>query len=139
MERTLERTSKFRLAGTALIPKTCRCQKSKCLKNYCDCFAAAQSCTENCCCVFCENKCVPNSLARTPMTPTNQPRTPMSEATEVTAMLGSFSPFEKFIDESHQVVEISLPDMVTSDMSTNTTPISTLLNCEYDFMTQFDS
>ncbi|KAK9815528.1 hypothetical protein WJX72_005173 [[Myrmecia] bisecta] len=35
-------------------PKTCNCKKSKCLKLYCDCFAAGQSCT-NCTCQNCSN------------------------------------------------------------------------------------
>ena len=33
----------------------CKCQKSKCLKNYCDCFAKGQLCKEGCQCVDCSN------------------------------------------------------------------------------------
>lgn len=41
--------------------KHCHCKKSKCLKLYCDCFAAGLYCT-NCQCVACantlDNECV---------------------------------------------------------------------------------
>ncbi len=33
----------------------CNCKKSKCLKLYCDCFAAGESCTKDCNCVGCYN------------------------------------------------------------------------------------
>eukprot|EP00658_Telonema_sp_P-2_P080648 TRINITY_DN8068_c0_g1_i2.p1 TRINITY_DN8068_c0_g1~~TRINITY_DN8068_c0_g1_i2.p1 ORF type:complete len:298 (+),score=50.10 TRINITY_DN8068_c0_g1_i2:61-954(+) len=35
--------------------KSCRCRKSKCLKLYCECFAASQLCTDACRCMACEN------------------------------------------------------------------------------------
>ena len=35
--------------------KTCNCQKSKCLKKYCECFAAGAICSSECQCVGCEN------------------------------------------------------------------------------------
>ena len=34
----------------------CNCKKSKCLKLYCDCFAANLICTEECNCQGCHNK-----------------------------------------------------------------------------------
>ncbi|CAD8084961.1 unnamed protein product [Paramecium sonneborni] len=35
--------------------KSCNCKKSQCLKQYCDCFANGQMCSENCNCVGCFN------------------------------------------------------------------------------------
>jgi len=35
--------------------KKCRCKKTKCLKLYCDCFAAKERCGPECGCVGCEN------------------------------------------------------------------------------------
>ncbi len=37
----------------------CNCKKSKCLKLYCDCFAAGLGCAPDCNCFSCEN--CPNS------------------------------------------------------------------------------
>lgn len=33
----------------------CKCRKSKCLKLYCECFAASQECCQECKCISCEN------------------------------------------------------------------------------------
>ena len=33
----------------------CRCKNSKCLKRYCECFAAAVLCGDKCTCIMCEN------------------------------------------------------------------------------------
>lgn len=42
-------------------PKKCNCKKSRCLKLYCDCFAAGQYCKHTCSCQSClnnaDNKC----------------------------------------------------------------------------------
>lgn len=42
-------------------PKRCNCKKSRCLKLYCDCFAAGQYCKHACSCQSClnnaDNKC----------------------------------------------------------------------------------
>ncbi|CAK86795.1 unnamed protein product (macronuclear) [Paramecium tetraurelia] len=35
--------------------RSCNCKKSQCLKQYCDCFANGQMCSENCNCVGCFN------------------------------------------------------------------------------------
>jgi hypothetical protein len=37
------------------IRKGCRCKKSRCLKKYCECFGAGQSCSRFCRCEDCEN------------------------------------------------------------------------------------
>ena len=51
--------------GSKLPPKTtCNCQKSKCLKLYCDCFASGQTC-QNCNCIGCSN--FPESKERAEM------------------------------------------------------------------------
>ncbi|KAJ7536770.1 hypothetical protein O6H91_12G081400 [Diphasiastrum complanatum] len=36
--------------------KTCSCKKSKCLKRYCECFAAGRFCGDSCSCQDCHNK-----------------------------------------------------------------------------------
>ena len=33
----------------------CTCKKSKCLKKYCECFAAGRDCAEDCTCIDCGN------------------------------------------------------------------------------------
>lgn len=35
--------------------KGCNCKKSKCLKNYCECFRNGSGCSGDCCCEGCEN------------------------------------------------------------------------------------
>ncbi|XP_057962064.1 protein tesmin/TSO1-like CXC 2 isoform X3 [Malania oleifera] len=47
--RTLEH------AGESLVCKRCSCKKSKCLKLYCECFAAGLYCVEPCLCQDCHN------------------------------------------------------------------------------------
>eukprot|EP00656_Telonema_subtile_P013333 TRINITY_DN1676_c0_g1_i5.p1 TRINITY_DN1676_c0_g1~~TRINITY_DN1676_c0_g1_i5.p1 ORF type:complete len:495 (-),score=91.45 TRINITY_DN1676_c0_g1_i5:198-1682(-) len=42
-------------SGFAMSTKTCKCSKSKCLKLYCECFAASQLCNPTCKCANCEN------------------------------------------------------------------------------------
>ena len=34
---------------------TCKCRKSHCIKNYCECHNAGKSCSEACNCLQCEN------------------------------------------------------------------------------------
>ena len=36
-------------------PKTCNCKRSKCLKMYCECFAASGFCLPGCSCLGCKN------------------------------------------------------------------------------------
>ncbi|KAL8047998.1 hypothetical protein ABFX02_07G034900 [Erythranthe guttata] len=43
-------------AGEAEACKRCNCKKSKCLKLYCECFAAGVYCVEPCACIDCFNK-----------------------------------------------------------------------------------
>jgi hypothetical protein len=37
------------------IGEGCACKNNRCLKKYCDCFRTEISCSDNCCCVSCEN------------------------------------------------------------------------------------
>lgn len=55
--------------------KPCNCEKSKCLKLYCECFAHFKTCTKNCNCRECENnyqnsnkriKAIENTLEKNP-------------------------------------------------------------------------
>ena len=47
-------------------PKKCNCKKSRCLKLYCDCFAAGQYCKHSCSCQSCmntaDNRCISINL-----------------------------------------------------------------------------
>ncbi|XP_073303869.1 protein tesmin/TSO1-like CXC 2 isoform X1 [Primulina huaijiensis] len=43
-------------AGEGESCKRCNCKKSKCLKLYCECFAAGVYCVESCACIDCFNK-----------------------------------------------------------------------------------
>lgn len=36
--------------------KTCHCKKSRCLKLYCECFAAGMYCGGTCACLSCSNR-----------------------------------------------------------------------------------
>ncbi|KAM1251019.1 hypothetical protein FF1_033557 [Malus domestica] len=47
---------KLQPAGESLACKRCNCKRSKCLKLYCDCFAAGLYCIEPCSCQECFNK-----------------------------------------------------------------------------------
>lgn len=42
--------------GATRIIRGCRCQKSRCLKKYCDCYAANLPCGKNCICEDCGNQ-----------------------------------------------------------------------------------
>ncbi|EPS70626.1 hypothetical protein M569_04133, partial [Genlisea aurea] len=52
-KRKRPRMEKSEEAGAC---KRCNCKKSKCLKLYCDCFAAGVYCAEPCACIGCFNK-----------------------------------------------------------------------------------
>ncbi|XP_042489447.1 protein tesmin/TSO1-like CXC 2 [Macadamia integrifolia] len=47
---------KFENVGESQACKRCNCKKSKCLKLYCECFAAGVYCVEPCSCLECFNK-----------------------------------------------------------------------------------
>ncbi|CAA0823061.1 Protein tesmin/TSO1-like CXC 2 [Striga hermonthica] len=47
---------KVEQAGEDGVCKRCNCKKSKCLKLYCECFAAGVYCVEPCACIDCFNK-----------------------------------------------------------------------------------
>lgn len=49
-------------AGQTPVRIKCNCKKSKCLKLYCDCFAAGLGCTPECNCFECKN--CPNTSIR---------------------------------------------------------------------------
>ncbi|CAA3009754.1 Hypothetical predicted protein [Olea europaea subsp. europaea] len=51
-----KKRSKLELAGEGEACKRCNCKKSKCLKLYCECFAAGVYCVEPCSCMDCFNK-----------------------------------------------------------------------------------
>lgn len=50
------RRRRFEQAGDGESCKRCNCKKSKCLKLYCECFAAGVYCVEPCACIDCFNK-----------------------------------------------------------------------------------
>nr|XP_043625015.1 protein tesmin/TSO1-like CXC 2 [Erigeron canadensis] len=54
--QTSPRKKRRREAGEAEACKRCNCKKSKCLKLYCECFAAGVYCVEPCSCHDCFNK-----------------------------------------------------------------------------------
>ncbi|CAH8361634.1 unnamed protein product [Eruca vesicaria subsp. sativa] len=56
MEEALERSMEGEWVEELGTCKRCRCKKSKCLKLYCDCFAAGLYCVEPCSCQNCFNK-----------------------------------------------------------------------------------
>ncbi|XP_057546338.1 protein tesmin/TSO1-like CXC 2 [Amaranthus tricolor] len=47
---------KIETTGEGIACNRCKCKKSKCLKLYCDCFAAGVYCAEPCSCLDCFNK-----------------------------------------------------------------------------------
>ncbi|KAL2455894.1 Protein tesmin/TSO1-like CXC 2 [Abeliophyllum distichum] len=51
-----KKRSKLEKAGEGEACKRCNCKKSKCLKLYCECFAAGVYCVEPCSCMDCFNK-----------------------------------------------------------------------------------
>ncbi|CAH8375589.1 unnamed protein product [Eruca vesicaria subsp. sativa] len=53
---SLRKKPRFEQAGEGDSCKRCNCKKSKCLKLYCECFAAGVYCIEPCSCVDCFNK-----------------------------------------------------------------------------------
>ncbi|KAJ6430091.1 hypothetical protein OIU84_021489 [Salix udensis] len=54
--QTSPKKKRRRLEGEAEACKRCNCKKSKCLKLYCECFAAGVYCIEPCACQDCFNK-----------------------------------------------------------------------------------
>ncbi|KAK8532083.1 hypothetical protein V6N12_053532 [Hibiscus sabdariffa] len=51
-----KKRQKFELVDESAACKRCNCKRSKCLKLYCDCFAAGLYCIEPCACQDCFNK-----------------------------------------------------------------------------------
>ncbi|KAK8260519.1 hypothetical protein V6Z12_D13G127000, partial [Gossypium hirsutum] len=51
-----KKRQKFELVEESVACKRCNCKRSKCLKLYCDCFAAGLYCIEPCSCQDCFNK-----------------------------------------------------------------------------------
>ncbi|MBA0816226.1 hypothetical protein Gohar_000915 [Gossypium harknessii] len=51
-----EKKRHFELVEESVACKRCNCKRSKCLKLYCDCFAAGLYCIEPCSCLDCFNK-----------------------------------------------------------------------------------
>ncbi|XVF06284.1 hypothetical protein REPUB_Repub06bG0034200 [Reevesia pubescens] len=51
-----KKRQKFELVEESVSCKRCNCKRSKCLKLYCDCFAAGLYCIEPCACQDCFNK-----------------------------------------------------------------------------------
>ncbi|TYH46019.1 hypothetical protein ES332_D11G306800v1 [Gossypium tomentosum] len=51
-----KKRQKFELVEESASCKRCNCKRSKCLKLYCDCFAAGLYCIEPCSCLDCFNK-----------------------------------------------------------------------------------
>ena len=44
------------MKSTAVASLKCTCNKSKCIKMYCECFTAGRFCDESCSCTNCHNK-----------------------------------------------------------------------------------